>query len=80
MQAPERAESEIIGSIDELEQSLQIVQCPVFLVSNEVGTGIVPENRLARKFRDIIGMANQRVAAWSDEVIWMVAGIPVSVK
>lgn len=80
MQAPGTAEDEIIGSIDELEQSLQTVQCPVFLVSNEVGTGIVPENPLARKFRDIIGLANQRVAAWADEVIWMVAGIPVTLK
>lgn len=80
MQAPETAESEIMGFIGELEQSLQTVQCPVFLVSNEVGTGIVPENRLARKFRDIIGLANQKVAACADEVIWMVAGIPVTLK
>ena len=80
MQAPEAAENEIIGSIDELEQSLQKVQCPIFLVSNEVGTGVVPENRLARKFRDIIGMLNQRVAACAHAVIWMVAGIPITIK
>jgi adenosylcobinamide kinase / adenosylcobinamide-phosphate guanylyltransferase len=54
--------------------------CPVVLVSNEVGTGIVPENRLARLFRDAAGMANQRVAQSADRVVWMVAGIPVHIK
>jgi len=50
------------------------------MVSNEVGTGIVPENRLARLFRDAAGIVNQNVAACSDKVIWMVAGIPVLIK
>jgi adenosylcobinamide kinase/adenosylcobinamide-phosphate guanylyltransferase len=71
---------EIEVHIDRLTQSLEASQCPVFLVSNEVGTGIVPENRLARRFRDVAGFANQSVAACSDMVIWMVAGIPVSIK
>jgi len=52
----------------------------VIIVSNEVGTGIVPANPAARLFRDIAGIANQKVAAVSDRVIWMVAGIPVKVK
>ncbi len=71
---------EIEVHIKRLIQSLESSQCPVFLVSNEVGTGIVPENRLARKFRDVAGFANQSVAACSDMVIWMVAGIPVPIK
>jgi adenosylcobinamide kinase/adenosylcobinamide-phosphate guanylyltransferase len=71
---------EIEVHIKRLIQSLESSQCPVFLVSNEVGTGIVPENRLARKFRDVAGFANQNVAACSDMVIWMVAGIPVTIK
>ncbi len=71
---------EIEVHIKRLTQSLEASQCPVFLVSNEVGTGIVPENRLARRFRDVAGFANQSVAACSDMVIWMVAGIPVSIK
>jgi len=50
------------------------------VVSNEVGTGIVPENRLARLFRDLAGFANQSVAACSDRVVWMVAGVPVTIK
>ncbi len=71
---------EIEVHIKRLIQSLESSQCPVFLVSNEVGTGIVPENRLARMFRDVAGFANQKVAACSDMVIWMVAGIPVTIK
>ncbi|MBW2055166.1 MAG: bifunctional adenosylcobinamide kinase/adenosylcobinamide-phosphate guanylyltransferase [Deltaproteobacteria bacterium] len=70
----------IDGHIRKLVQSLEKSQCPIILVSNEVGTGIVPENRLARRFRDIAGFTNQRVAACADNVIWMVAGIPVGVK
>lgn len=66
--------------IERLIQSLANVKCPVILVSNEVGTGIVPENRLARIYRDLTGFANQRVAACSDKVIWMAAGIPVKIK
>jgi len=70
----------IDGHIRKLVRSLEKAQCPIILVSNEVGTGIVPENRLARRFRDIAGFTNQRVAACADNVIWMVAGIPVGVK
>jgi len=66
--------------IRKLVQSLETARCPVFLVSNEVGQGIVPENKLARQFRDIVGFANQRVAAAADEVIWTAAGIPVKIK
>jgi adenosylcobinamide kinase/adenosylcobinamide-phosphate guanylyltransferase len=71
---------EISEHTQRLTQSIQKARCPVILVSNEVGTGIVPENRLARQFRDIAGFTNQSVAACADQVIWMVAGIPVGVK
>jgi adenosylcobinamide kinase/adenosylcobinamide-phosphate guanylyltransferase len=54
--------------------------CPVIMVSNEVGSGIVPENNLARKFRDMAGFVNQRVAAASDGVTLVVAGIPMVIK
>ncbi|MCP4680710.1 MAG: bifunctional adenosylcobinamide kinase/adenosylcobinamide-phosphate guanylyltransferase [Desulfobacterales bacterium] len=64
----------------DLIQAMNSASCPVILVSNEVGTGIVPENPLARRFRDATGFLNQQVAAASDRVIWMVAGIPVPVK
>ena len=68
------------GPIRKLVRSLEEAPCPIILVSNEVGTGIVPENRLARRFRDIAGFTNQNVAACANKVIWMVAGIPVGVK
>ena len=70
----------IDSHIQKLTQSIEKAECPVILVSNEVGTGIVPENKLARLFRDITGFANQKVAACVDRVIWMVAGIPVKIK
>jgi adenosylcobinamide kinase/adenosylcobinamide-phosphate guanylyltransferase len=52
----------------------------LILVSNEVGWGIVPDNPLARQFRDLSGWANQRMAAVASEVVLMVAGIPMIVK
>jgi adenosylcobinamide kinase / adenosylcobinamide-phosphate guanylyltransferase len=66
--------------IIELIQSLENSECSVILVSNEVGCGIVPENKLARLFRDITGFANQKIAGCVERVIWMVAGIPVKIK
>ncbi len=70
----------IDGHVTALTRALTVARCPVILVSNEVGTGIVPENRLARLFRDATGFSNQKVAGCADEVIWMVAGIPVKIK
>ena len=63
-----------------LQAALEKARCPVILVSNEVGAGIVPENRLARQFRDAAGQTNQQMASCADRVIWMIAGIPVTVK
>jgi adenosylcobinamide kinase/adenosylcobinamide-phosphate guanylyltransferase len=50
------------------------------VVSNEVGLGIVPDNPLARKFRDLAGMLNQKVAQAADEVYFTAAGIPMKIK
>lgn len=52
----------------------------IFIVSNEVGMGIVPENRLARKFRDLAGHLNQKLAHIADEVYLVTAGIPLRIK
>lgn len=52
----------------------------VIIVTNEVGCGIVPENALAREFRDRAGGMNQRFAEAADEVYWMVFGQPLKVK
>jgi adenosylcobinamide kinase/adenosylcobinamide-phosphate guanylyltransferase len=76
----DRNSAKIDNHIIDLIRSLDEAECPVILVSNEVGCGIVPENKLARRFRDIAGFTNQKVAGCADRVIWMVAGIPVKIK
>ena len=67
-------------NFSELIKTLNQIDCPIYLVSNEVGAGIVPENPLARQFRDLAGGLNQAIAALADHVVWMVAGIPVQIK
>jgi adenosylcobinamide kinase / adenosylcobinamide-phosphate guanylyltransferase len=74
--SPAAVEARIPRLIGTLAQAA----CPVLLVSNEVGAGIVPENKLARQFRDLTGTANQAVAAAANQVVWVVAGIPVTIK
>jgi adenosylcobinamide kinase/adenosylcobinamide-phosphate guanylyltransferase len=64
----------------QLETILAAPKGPWFVVSNEVGLGIVPENALARRFRDTAGKLNQRIAALAGHVIFMVAGLPMKVK
>jgi adenosylcobinamide kinase/adenosylcobinamide-phosphate guanylyltransferase len=64
----------------ELAAVLQAQKGPVVLVSNEVGLGIVPDNALARRFRDAAGLMNQTIAQAADEVELIVAGLPVRVK
>lgn len=71
---------EVAARSDRLVAALAGAEGPVILVSNEVGTGVVPENRLARMFRDAAGAVNQQAAAVAASVTWMVAGIPVKVK
>jgi adenosylcobinamide kinase / adenosylcobinamide-phosphate guanylyltransferase len=63
-----------------VEKSLLLATAPKVLVSNEVGAGIVPEHPLGRRFRDLQGVLNQRVAAIADRVVLMVAGLPLVVK
>jgi len=52
----------------------------VIIVSNEVGMGIVPADPLSRRFRDLSGMANQKIAEVADTVVFMVSGMPVFLK
>lgn len=65
---------------ERLVVALPLQADPVVLVTNEVGSGIVPENALARAFRDAAGELNQRVAAVAGEVILAVSGLPLRVK
>jgi len=63
-----------------LIDALYLQSGPVILVTNEVGSGIVPDNGLARAFRDAAGTINQQVAAMADEVYLAVSGLPMKVK
>ncbi|MBV8925318.1 MAG: bifunctional adenosylcobinamide kinase/adenosylcobinamide-phosphate guanylyltransferase [Bradyrhizobium sp.] len=63
-----------------LVEALGEQKSPVVLVANEVGLGIVPDNALARRFRDAAGILNQMVARAADEVELVVAGLPMRVK
>ncbi len=63
-----------------LAEALRPQHSPVVLVTNEVGSGIVPDNALAREFRDAAGLVNQMIARTADEVEFVVAGLPMRVK
>jgi len=64
----------------QLANALRGQKSPVVLVTNEVGLGIVPDNALARRFRDAAGIMNQMIAVVADEVELVVAGLPMRVK
>jgi adenosylcobinamide kinase/adenosylcobinamide-phosphate guanylyltransferase len=71
---------DIDAETEGLEAALAARQAPSVLVSNEVGSGIVPDNAEARRFRDLQGRLNQRLAARADRVVLLVAGLPMVVK
>jgi adenosylcobinamide kinase / adenosylcobinamide-phosphate guanylyltransferase len=70
----------VLAHADRLAKLLGSVSGSVVLVSNEVGSGIVPDNEMGRTYRDLLGGVNQRVAAVADEVILLVAGCPLVIK
>lgn len=73
-------EHDIAAATDALLAALDARAAPTVLVGNEVGLGIVPDNALARRFRDEAGRLHQRLAARADAVLFMVAGLPMRVK
>lgn len=66
--------------LEEFHAALKSHRAPVILVSNEVGSGVVPAYELGRRYRDALGELNQRVAALADHVVLMVAGLPLALK
>jgi adenosyl cobinamide kinase/adenosyl cobinamide phosphate guanylyltransferase len=71
---------DIEAAVNALESALKTRTAKTVLVANEVGLGIVPESKLGRLFRDEAGRLNQRVAAKAGRVLFMVAGLPMTVK
>jgi adenosylcobinamide kinase/adenosylcobinamide-phosphate guanylyltransferase len=74
------ADADIDAEIGRFEDALTRAAVPVVLVVNEVGFGLVPDNALARRFRDLQGSLNQRIAAHADRVVLVVAGVPLVLK
>lgn len=68
------------GEVAKLCAALEVCPAEVILVSNEVGLSIVPENAMARRFRDDQGLANQALAAISEKVYFIAAGLPLKLK
>ncbi len=74
------SEEAVLEGVRSMLEASREAGCTVVVVSNEVGGGIVPENALARLYRDVMGSANQMVAEAAEEVFQVVAGIPIRLK
>lgn len=73
-------EEYIINNVKQLASNCKNCPAHVIVVSSEVGLGVVPENSLARSFRDVAGLANQEVAKYADEVYLVTAGLAIELK
>ena len=76
----EEAEMQVQAEVEELIACLQQLNIHLIIVSNEVGLGLVPPTALGRVYRDVLGRANQRLAAAADEVFFLVAGVAMTIK
>ncbi len=74
------ATARMMREVDELLAWYQSADTQLIIVSNEVGLGIVPDNALARAYRDLLGAVNQKIAKVADEVFLLVAGLPIEIK
>ena len=73
-------EQEVTGEIGELVECINRLDVSFIMVTNEVGMGLVPANKMGRLYRDLLGKANQSLAEQADQVYLMVAGLPVPIK
>jgi len=73
-------EKAVVAEIEGLIKCIKRSDARFIIVTNEVGLGIVPADRVSRLYRDFLGMANRLLAENADEVIFMAAGIPVNIK
>jgi len=74
------SDKDIILQVGTLASAITTFDGVSIIVSNEVGLGIVPDNALARRYRDLAGMMNQRIAQAADEVYLVTSGIPMKIK
>jgi adenosylcobinamide kinase/adenosylcobinamide-phosphate guanylyltransferase len=74
------AEEETLEEFDRFLEGAEALATPLILVSDEVGLGVVPESEAGRRFRDVLGLVNQRAAAAAEEVHLCIAGIGVRIK
>lgn len=74
------AEKRMAAEIDRLIACIAKLSCIFIIVSNEVGMGLVPENKVGRIYRDLLGKANQLIAHQANDIYLMVAGIPMQIK
>ena len=74
------SEADCDAASDDLTACITRLAGPVIFISNEVGLGIVPDNALARRFRDLQGRLNQKIAASVDHVVFIAAGLPLVLK
>ena len=68
------------AAVTTLTDAIEACRTPLLVVTNEVGLGIVPADQISRKYRDMLGWANQKVAAACDVVVLMVSGLPLPIK
>lgn len=76
----QEAEQFVTDEFDKLTEACSKCEADVIMVTNELGSGLVPENAISRTFRDIAGRINQKIALKSDEVYLTVCGIPMKIK
>jgi adenosylcobinamide kinase / adenosylcobinamide-phosphate guanylyltransferase len=74
------AEDDVLAEVLELLDFVRYHSVELIVVSSEVGSGVVPDARLGRQFRDLLGIANQSLASAADEVVLLVAGLPLRLK
>ncbi|HUV95011.1 MAG TPA: bifunctional adenosylcobinamide kinase/adenosylcobinamide-phosphate guanylyltransferase [Anaerolineae bacterium] len=74
------AEAAVLGEVEDIIDACAHGDATFVIVSNEVGLGLVPSEPLGRVFRDLLGRANQVLAAKASKVYWMIAGLPVELK
>ncbi len=75
-----KAEEAVAQETHGILRCIQAAEAEFIIVTNEVGLGLVPDNKLGRAYRDLLGKANQQIATAADDVYFMISGLPLRVK